>query len=148
MVLIKRAAPDILLGFVISNISSSTINQAIADFKLGAYHEYDPLVELSLDQTRFVGSSPKQVRDQLDAEDVRESFILLDDETTLSRSVWWVGRYLDEEMEGPDAVHWREMRVVNASKDERILMRARFATIEWVISLPSYILLIFPFAYR
>ena len=51
-------------------------------------------------------------------------------------------------MEGPDAVHWREMRVVNASKDERILMRARFATIEWVISLPSYILLIFPFAYR
>lgn len=128
MVFIKRAIPDILLGFVVSNISSSAINQTIADFKLGAFHQYDPMVELSLDQSRFIGFSPKQIRDQLDAEDLRESFILLDAETTLSRSVWWVGRYLDEEMDSPDADRWRQMRVVNVSSDDRILMKARFAT--------------------
>ena len=130
MVFINRAVPDILLGFVVSNISSSTINQAIADFKLGAFQEYDPMVELSLDQSRFIDFSPKQVRDQLDAEAFRESFILLDAETTLSRSVWWVGTYLDEEMDGPDADRWRQMRVVNVSSDDRILMKARFATTE------------------
>ena len=130
MVFIKRVVPDILLGFVVSNISSSTINQAIADFKLGAWHEYNPMVELSLDQSRFIGFSPKQIRDQLDAEDIRKPFILLDAETTLSRSVWWVGRYLDEEMDSPDADHWRQMRVVNVSSDDRILMKARFATTE------------------
>ena len=130
MVFIQRAVPDILLGFVVSNISNSTINQAIADFKLGAFHEYDPMVELSLDQSRFIGFSPKQIRDSLDAEDLRESFILLDAETTLSRSVWWVGRYLDEEMDSPDADRWRQMRVVNVSSDDRILMKARFATTE------------------
>ena len=130
MVIIKRVAPDILLGFVVSNISSSTINQAIADFKLGAFHEYDPMVELSLDQSRFIGFSPKQIRDSLDAEDIRESFILLDAETTLSRSVWWVGRYLDEEMDSPDADHWRQTCVVNVSSDDRILMKERFATTE------------------
>ena len=130
MVFIKRVVPDILLGFVVSNISSSTINQAIADFKLGAFHEYNPMVELSLDQSRFIGFSPKQIRDQLDAEDIRKPFILLDAETTLSRSVWWVGRYLDEEMDSSDADHWRQMRVVNVSSDDRILMKARFATTE------------------
>ncbi len=88
------------------------------------------MVELSLDQSRFIDFSPKQVRDQLDAEDLRESFILLDAETTLSRSVWWVGRYLDEEMDGPEADRWRQMRVVNVSRDDRILMKARFATTE------------------
>ena len=130
MFFIKGAVPDILLGFVVSNISSFTINQAIADFKLGAFHEYNPMVELSLDQSRFIDFSPKQIRDQLDAEDLRGSFILLDAETTLSRSVWWVGRYLDEEMDSPDADHWRQMRVVNVPSDDRILMKARFATTE------------------
>ena len=88
------------------------------------------MVKLSLDQTRFIGFSPKQVRDQLDAEDVRESFILLDAETTQSKSVWWVGRYLDEEMDSFDADRWRQICVVNVSSDERILMKARFATVE------------------
>lgn len=130
MVLVKRLKPDILLGFAISNITKFSIDQTIADFKLGSFDEYDPMVKLSLDQTRFIGFSPEKVRDQLDAEDVRESFILLDAETTQSKSVWWVGRYLDEEMESVDADRWRQMCVVNVSSDERILMKARFATVE------------------
>lgn len=130
MVVIKRQTPDKLLGFVISNIPSSTIDQAIADFKLGAFDDYNPSVELSLDQNRFIGSSPEQVRDQLDSEDVREPFILLDDETTQSRSVWWVGRYLDEELDNSSADQWRQSSVVNVSKDERILLKARLATTE------------------
>lgn len=70
MVLIKRHIPDLLLGFVISNISSFAINQAIAEFKLGAFDDYDPNVKLSLDQARFIGSSPEQIREGLDAENI------------------------------------------------------------------------------
>lgn len=132
MVVIKGGPIDSLLGFVITDIPTSTINQVIADFKIGAFHEYDPMVELSLEQTRFIGVSPEQVRDQLNAEDVREPFVLLDTETTVSRSVWWVGRYLDEEEEDGAAVtdQWRQGFMENVSSDERMLLKARIATIE------------------
>ena len=132
MVVIRGGPISILLGFVITDIPTSTINQVIADFKIGAFHEYNPLVELSLDETRFIGVSPEQVRDRLDAEDVREAFVLLDAETTVSRSVWWVGRYLDEKEEHGVVFtdQWRQKFVGNVSSDERILLRARIATIE------------------
>ena len=142
MVVISRTAPRLLLGFVISNnISTPTINQAIADFKLGAFDAYNPIVKLSLNQTRFLGSTPEQVRDRLDAEGTREAFVLLDAETEESRSLWWVNRYLDEEKPGiPSAdYYWeddwqysqrRPQYVVDVPSEERMLLKARFATVE------------------
>ena len=140
MVVISRAVPRLLLGFVISNnISTPTIDQAIADFKLGAFETSNPIAKLSLNQTRFIGSTPEQVRDELDAEGIRESFVLLDAETAESRSVWWVGRYLDEEKPNiPSAGYWevdrqydqRQQYVIDVPSEERVLLKARFATVE------------------
>ena len=139
MVVISSAIPRVLLGFVISNISTPTIDQAIADFKLGAFDAYNPIAKVSLDQTRFIGSTPEQVRDQLDAEGIREPFFLLDAETAESRSVWWVDRYLDEEKPGISSTgywedswqynQWQEY-LVDVPSEERVLQKARFATVE------------------
>lgn len=139
MVVISRAVPRVLLGFIISNISHPAIDQAIADFKLGAFDAYDPIVKVSLNRTRFIGSTPEQVRDQLDAEGIHESFVLLDAETAESRSVWWVDRYLDEEKPSiPSTDYWendwqydqRQQYVVDVASEERVLLKVRFATVE------------------
>ena len=66
--------------------------------------------------------------------------MLLDAETEESRSLWWVDRYLDEEKPGiPSADYWeddwqysqrRPQYVVDVPSEERMVLKARFATVE------------------
>ena len=132
MVILQKTPPDILLGFVTtSTLSNTAIDQVEADFRRGAFDAYEPLVKLSLDRSRFLGSSPEQVRSTLDAAGTREAVVIIDVETEESQSLLWIDSWLDEALsEASERDEWVRENTANVPEGQRILLKLRIKTIE------------------
>ena len=132
MVIIERDPPPRIKGYLTQALDRNAINSAIEAFKRGAYDSYDPLVQLDLDETRFIGLDAERVRETLDGEKMEDPFIVFDGRTATDQSAWWVDRWVDKILSGDELQDWLTHDVVGVRVGTRVLIKSRRKIVEYV----------------
>ena len=134
--------PSVYNAYLVCEIPQSTLDKVQEDWHLGAFDRPNdlrynmPHNRLNIiDRKDFYGLSPQAVRTRLeeeateagknegnrdDGEEGVKPFILIDEETGETRSVWYIDHWLDEE----------ELEQAKRDDDEKVLWRLRVATWE------------------
>ncbi len=130
MVVIRHQNPGEILGFVIDTLPDSTVNEAVNAFRRAAFDAYDPIVCLTVDRQRFQGSAPEYIRAAKDGEAYQDPFIIIDDQTERTQSVWWIDRWADEELDEDVLENWMRNQIDSVQPGERVLLKLRMAILE------------------
>jgi len=125
MVVIRRQNPGEILGFVIDPLPDSTLNEVVNAFRRGAFDAYDPTVCLTLDRQRFQGSTAEDIRAAKDGEGYQDPFIIIDNQTEQTQSVWWIDRWADEELDEDVLEDLMQNAIDNVQPGERVLFKLR-----------------------
>ena len=141
MVIIERDPPPSITGFLTAPLESTQIIAAEAQFARGAFDAYDPLVKLTLDQTKYKdsGATAETIREDMDNAGQKEiPFVIFDKRTVEDGSAWWVDKWADEEITDPaELAEWLKDSVTGVPIGEgtRVLLKSRRKNVEWVFRL-------------
>ncbi|KAF2235890.1 hypothetical protein EV356DRAFT_499112 [Viridothelium virens] len=141
----EQFEPPVYDAYLVCEVSQSTLGKVQEDWRLGAidrpndprYHPPHNRLNI-IDRKDLYGLSPQAIRTRLEeeAEEGEEDddeggvkpFIIIDEETDKTRSVWYIDRWLDEE----------ELEDAKRDGDEKVLWRLRSATWELPLSIVNY----------
>ncbi|KAF2840865.1 hypothetical protein M501DRAFT_1001929 [Patellaria atrata CBS 101060] len=144
-------------AYLLCPLDEHVLDQVRADWRLGAVDRPNderytsPSSKLVIhDRPEFYGKSPQEIRTQLEVEALFEkmkedccptsfptdSFVLLDEDTGPTESIWYIGSWLDEdELEGGPDYFWDG---VVREGEERVLWRLRAKTWELPLIIINY----------
>ncbi|KAL9084824.1 MAG: hypothetical protein Q9165_007892 [Trypethelium subeluteriae] len=140
----RQFEPPVYDAYLVCEVPQSTLVQVQEDWRLGAIDRpNDPRYHIPynrlniIDRKDLYGLSPQAIRTHLEDEAKEgeddekggiKPFVIIDEATDKSRSVWYIDRWLDKE----------ELENAKREGDEKVLWRLRSATWELPLSIVNY----------
>jgi len=112
------APPHLIRAYLTKHHDTTTLDRIHRRFAVGAHAEFKcPLTELFIrDEDRFYDKKAEDVREYLDSKGYFDDFLVIEDDYDETNAVWYVGRFTEEEDEGPTVggrVLWKMRTIVD-----------------------------------